>query len=62
MKWAVVDMFAKSEFGTREIRSQVEKGKKKHTFDFNIQYFRSKAQEIPKMSFGNLEVGIFGPS
>ena len=28
MKWAVVDMFAKSEFGTREIRSQVEKGKK----------------------------------
>ena len=62
MKWAVVDMFAKSEFGTREIRSQVEKRKKKHTFDFNIQYFWSRAQEIPKMSFGNLEVDIFGPS
>ena len=61
MKWAVVDMFAKSEFGTREIRSQVEKHEK-HTFDFNIQYFWSRTQEIPKMSFGDLKVGIFGPS
>ena len=63
MKWAVVDMFAKSEFGTREIRSQVEKvpknakTKKKHTFDFNIQCFWSRAREIPKMSFGNLKAG-----
>jgi len=38
MKWAVVDMFAKSESGTREICSQLEK-REKHTFDFNIQYF-----------------------
>ena len=35
MKWAVVDMFAKSEFGTREIRSQVEKGKKTYIW---LQY------------------------
>ena len=28
MKWAVVDMFAKSEFGTREICSQLEKCEK----------------------------------
>ena len=62
MKWAVVDMFAKSEFGTREIRSQVEKRKQKHTFDFNIHNFWLRAQEIPKMRFGNLEVGIFGSS
>ena len=61
MKWAVVDMFAKSEFGTWEIRSQVEKHKN-HTFDFNIQYFWSRAQEIPKMSFRNIESGIFRPS
>ena len=38
------------------------KTKKKHTFDFNIQYFWSRAQEIPKMSFGNLKAGIFEPS
>ena len=31
MKWAVVGMFAKSGFGTREIRSQVEK-REKHEF------------------------------
>ena len=61
MKWAVVDMFAKSESGTREICSQLEK-REKHTFDFNIQYFWSRTQEIPKMSFGDLKVGIFGPS
>ena len=37
MKWAVVDMFAKSEFGTREIRSQVEKRQNVHlTSIFNI--------------------------
>ena len=38
------------------------KNTKKHTFDLNIQYFWSRAREIPKMSFGNLKAGIFEPS
>ena len=61
IKWPVVAIFTKSGFGTREIRSHVEK-REKHTFEFNIRYFWSRAQEMFKMSFENLKAGIFGPS
>ena len=38
-KQLVVDMFAKSGFGTREIRSQMEK-REKLMFELEFQYFR----------------------
>ena len=64
MKWAVVDMFAKSESGTREICSQLEK-REKHTFDtsiFNIsdqgpEKFPKWVSGISKQAYSNQAEG-----